>query len=206
MNAARILAQLPEHVRAITDRMDEAQAVKLAQTAYAKEYAVAYMAEQAREAAAMSRSLSGRRKSRLARLGKPADPRGKDWKPTFTGKLNRAVFPKYGLTPPYIRALLPHLGNTLRGAIIAIGSRVGRLGHFTMPKRHLANILDVSPWVAQDALGLLKEAGIIRVLYQGDRRQPHVWEYPPVAEFNAGKAIAVLRGAKTEASKRVASA
>ena len=55
------------------------------------------------------------------------------------GKLNRAVFPKYGITPPYVRPLLPFLSNTLRGAIIAIGSRVDRLGRFTMPKRHLAN-------------------------------------------------------------------
>jgi hypothetical protein len=206
MTFDRVLLQLPEPIRALTVGMDQASVVTLLQTAFPQEYLAAYKAEVARESVALERSRSGRRKSRQARLAAPADPRGRDWKPTHSGKLNKAVFPKFGITPPYIRALLPYLGNTLRGAVIAIGSRVDRLGQFTMPKRHLANILDVSPWTAQDALGLLEAAGIIRVLYQGDRRQPHVWEYPPVAEFNTGRAIAVLKGAKNEATARVAGA
>jgi hypothetical protein len=154
----------------------------------------------------MARSLAGRRKSRIVRLARPADPRGKNWRPRYTGTLDHAVFPKYGLVPSYVPSLLPLMGKTLRGAIIAIGGRVDRDGAFTMPRHVLAKLLDVSRWVAADALDLLEQAGVIQVLYQGERRQATVWRYVPVAAHDAGRARRVLAGAKAEATDRVAEA
>jgi hypothetical protein len=176
--------------------MNEAEAVTFVQTAFPKAYMTAYKLEHDRATAALDRSKAGRRKSRWSRLAHPADPRGKNWKPRYEGKLDKGVFPKYGLVPPYVPALLPLLGKTLRGTLIAIGARVDRDGCFTLPEGSLGKILDVSRWVASDALRLLEEAGVIAVLYRGERRQPRVWRYPSVAEFNAGRARAVLQGAR----------
>src|SRR5438445_868844 len=211
---ADLLYRLPADLREPATKLVADLATKPAQSILEAVYAdklgafdqAGYFADQKKSQAAVARSRTGRVKSRLARRRGPADPRGKSWKPCFSGKLNRAVFPKYGITPPYVRPLLPYLGNTLRGAILVIGLCVDCVGRFTLPTRHLANILQVSPWTAQDALGLLEAAGIIRVLYQGERRQATVWEYPPVAEFKSDKAIRALQGAKNEAVERVVTA
>jgi hypothetical protein len=136
---------------------------------------------------------AGKKGARIQR-SRPADERGLVWRPNYTSRLNREVFPKYGLVPAYVTPLVPLMGKAARGAVIAIGSRVDRNGEFRLPRRTLASLIGTGDREAKEALRLLERAGIIAVKYQGARRQARVWRYVTVAEHDAGRARRVLAG------------
>jgi hypothetical protein len=210
-DVSALIYSLPENIRDLVRNevrdMERADATALIRARYEGLLGTldteAYLADQkAKKAAAANGRLGGAKTTMLQRMGfRPsADPAGATWKPRFTGKLNRAVYPKYGLIPPYVRPLLKLLSPAMRGAIIAWSSRADRDGTFVMPPRTLAGLIGSAKATADATTALAQKATIITLQHQGDRRQANVWRFVTVAEHDQAKAIKVLTAAKKSSS------
>jgi hypothetical protein len=131
-----------------------------------------------------------------------ADPAGAKWAPVYKGPLNRAVFATWGKVPKYVPPLNRYMNAAVRGTVIAIGDVVDHLGDFELPRAQHTEAIGASERVAYAALKTLKDAGLIKVKYQGNRDQATIWSYVPVAGFDTVKARRVLQAARRQASER----
>src|SRR5262245_13628911 len=110
-DVSALIYSLPEYIRTIiaaeVKDMPSSAAVAHIRAHYdgllGKLDAEAYLADQkAKRMAAANGKIGGTKTAMLRRVGAlRVDPAGAIWKPRFTGKLNRAVYPRYGLIPPY---------------------------------------------------------------------------------------------------------
>jgi hypothetical protein len=188
---------VPEATALIQDRFGWALSTMMDQAAY--------LADQAQyQADAANGHKGGVKTARKRRMGlvPKADPAGKNWRPDYGARLDKAVFAKFGKFPTYVTPLVPLMGAALRGTILLIGGVVDSHGRFVLPRATHAAGLAASTSTAYRALKALKAAGIITVDTPGDQDQATVWRYAPAADFDAGRARRILQAARNQATEQ----
>jgi hypothetical protein len=159
-------------------------------------------AQQASVAAGHNGGVKTARKRRMGVLP-TVDRAGKTWKPTKTGPLDTAIFPKWSRVPMYIPPLVEFMSRVELATVVIVGEEVDRKGRFKLPRADHARRAGCSEGKAYAALVTFKNAGLIEVDIPGDREQATVWRYRPVVAVNIQAAARVLQGARKRANQAI---